>query len=134
MDSLQVRTGVVSLKILDDAGEERGIFKFNPTDIESAKKVVELQGELEERQKDFETRATTCETTEQKINLLEESVSYFEELVDKCFGEGSSKLLFGDAKTLSMFDDFFNGIIPYYKKASEQRMEKYKLNKEISGS
>lgn len=126
MDSLQVRTGQVSLRILDDSGEERGIFKFNPTDIESAKRVFSVQSELETTAAEFDKKAEACATPEEKINLLDEVVNYYETMIDNIFGEGSSQLLFGSAKTLSMFEDFFQGIIPYYQKASDARMSKYK--------
>lgn len=127
MESLQVRTGQISLNILDDAGESRGVFKFNPEDIQSAKRVFELQSEFNVKQEEFQKRAEQCETPEQKLELLDEVVSYFRNLVDDCFGAGSSDLLFGNAKTLTMFEDFFNGITPYYQKASEARMAKYKV-------
>lgn len=125
MQSLQIRTGQISLQILDDQGEERGIFKFNPTDIESAKKVFSLQTNLSERQKEFNERSEKCTTPEERLELLSEVVTYFEDLIDDCFGKGSSQLLFGEAKTLSMFDDFITGITPYYEEASKNRMEKY---------
>lgn len=126
MDSLQVRTGQISLRILDDAGEERGIFKFNPQDIQSAKRVVELQRELEEKQIEFDNRSKQCTTDIEKLELLDETVLYFRNLVDECFGAGSSDIVFGNCNTLSMFYDFFNGITPYYEKASKQRMDKYR--------
>ena len=133
MQSLQVRTGQISLEILDDAGESRGIFKFNPTDLESAKKVFFFQKEFDEKQKDFEEREKACETPEEKINLLAEICDYFNNLIDECFGSGSSQVLFGGAKTLSMYDDFIQGILPYYDKASNDRVaskaQKYKSKK-----
>ena len=129
MQSLQVRTGEIKLQILDDAGEERGIFKFNPTDIESAKKVYAFQTELGAKQAEFEEKAKTCETAEEKLNLLDEVCTYFNNLIDECFGAGSSQLLFGGAKTLSMYDDFIKGITPYYQKASEERVAKYSPKK-----
>lgn len=125
MDSLQVRTGQISLRILDDNGDERGVFKFNPKDVEVAKKVFDLQEELQRKQVELDTRAEQCETDEDKISLLSEAVQYFRGIVDNCFGAGSSDILFGDANTLSMFADFFEGIIPYYAKASEDRIKKY---------
>lgn len=125
MESLKIRTGLSSLKIVDDAGEERGIFTFNPEDIESAKRVIGLQAELERKQAEFDSKAESCETDEEKIDLLCEAVECLEDLIDKCFGAGTSALLFGDAKTLTMFSDFFEGITPYYEKASKERMSKY---------
>ena len=124
MDSLQIRTGEISLKILDDAGNERGIFKFNPDDIQSAKRVMSLQEELALKQTDFEIRSQACETPEEKVDMLEEVVTYFRGVIDQCFGEGSSQVLFGDAKSISMFDDFLTGIMPYYEAASKKRMAK----------
>jgi hypothetical protein len=128
MESLQIRTGQVRLRILNDAGEERGIFSFNPEDIESARMVLSLQSELLEKEKEFNVRQKECTTQEEQIELLCETVEYFENLVDKCFGAGSSELLFGGAKSLSMFFDFFDGIIPYYETASKKRIAKYKKN------
>lgn len=126
MESLQVRTGQVSLMILDDLGNERGIFTFNPTDVESARQVMNMQSDLNAKQEEFEMRAEQCTTETEKADLLVESVTYFRDLIDTVFGAGSSQLLFGDAKTFSMFEDFFNGIMPYYQKASKERMAKYK--------
>ena len=125
MESLQVRTGTISLMILDDNGEERGVFKFNPQDVESAKQVYALQEELEVKSKEFEKQEKLCKTDQDKIELLSEVVQYFKSCIDRCFGEGTSQLVFGDANTLSMFYDFLEGITPYYQKASKQRMAKY---------
>lgn len=125
MESLQVRTGEVSLQILDDQGDVRGIFKFNPEDVQSAKNVVALMEDFKVKQVEFGERTKTCTTPEEQVDLLVEIVNYFENMVDQCFGPGSSQLIFGNSKTLSMFEDFFNGITPYYQKASEKRVAKY---------
>lgn len=129
MDSLQVRTGQISLRILDDNGDERGIFKFNPEDIESAKRVVSLQQELLEKNKELEARAESCTSQEEQVELLSEACAYFRNLVDQCFGAGSSQIVFGNNNSLSMFFDFFDGIIPYYEKASKNRTSKYQKPK-----
>ena len=126
MDSLQIRTGLVSLRILDDEGNERGIFRFNPEDINGAKRVVALRDELEARQEEFIKRDEECKTTEERVELLNEVVDSLEQAIDECFGEGTSKLVFGEAKSLSMFSDFLTGITPYYTKASEKRLSKYR--------
>jgi len=125
MESLQIRTGELSVRILDDAGNERGIFKFNPTDVNLAKSVIELQAELEIQQKQFEDRVKECETDQEKITLMSEVVTYYRGLIDKVFGEGSSQILFGDAVSLTMFSDFFDGITPYFEKARKDVKAKY---------
>lgn len=126
MESLQVRTGQISLQILDDYGEVRGVFKFNPQDIESAKRVFALQAELPAKQAEFEARIETVTDDNDKMEVLSDIVDYFNNAIDDCFGKGSSAVLFGGAKTLSMYEDFFEGILPYYQKASEKRVGKYK--------
>lgn len=125
MESLKIRTGQVNLQILDDYGNERGIFSFNPEDVANAKRFMEIQKELVDKQAEFEQRESKCKDDESKVNLLNEIVDYFEQAIDSCWGEGSSKLLFGEAKTLSMFSDFFEGIAPYYEEASKKRKAKY---------
>lgn len=126
MDSLQVRTGQVSLRILDDDGEERGIFRFNPEDIESAKRVLALQDELHAKLEEFGKRNEECESAEDRVELLSETVNYLRNIIDDCFGVGTSDLVFGTARSLSMFSDFITGITPYYSKASKERTEKYR--------
>jgi len=126
MDSLQVRTGQVSLHILDDDGEERGIFRFNPEDIECAKRLVELQSIISQKNEEFIQRNKECTTAEERLALLSDTVSYYRSIIDDCFGIGTSDIVFGNANTLSMFTDFIDGITPYYAKASKERTAKYK--------
>ena len=127
MDQLQfqVRTGLKSVKILDDFGEVRGIFKFNPEDIKSARKANDLVSEFKEKSKVFQERSAEIEGAAGQIALLDEIVDYFKSGIDSVWGDGSSKILFGDANTLDMFDDFFDGITPFYEMAAKQRTSKY---------
>ena len=125
METLQVRTGEVRLQILDDQGNKRGIFHFNPNDIESARKIVHLQSELDEKEKEYDARAEKAETDEDKVDLLAETVEYFKGLVDEIFYQGASQDVFGDAMTLNRFDDFFSGIMPYYQKSSQARIAEF---------
>ena len=126
MASLQIRTGAIRLEIFDDFNESRGFFVFNPEDVQQAQKAVELAEQLDVINNDFQKRAKECVTPQEQISLLCEIVDAFEKLIDDCFGEGTSQLVFGDAKSLGMFYDFFEGVMPYYEKASENRMAKYK--------
>lgn len=125
MESLKIRTGRVKLQVLDDTGEVRGIFSFNPTDVESAKQIIAIQSEFTDKSKEFEARSKVCTEPKEQIKLLDEIVTYFKDMIDKCFGDGSSDILFGSDKSLEMFFDFFEGITPYYEKASKDRMSKY---------
>lgn len=134
MESLQVRTGQMGLKILDDFGNERGIFKFNPEDINSAKAVLSIQKQMPQFEAEYDKKVKAAKTDEDKIKCLDETVIEVESLIDQIFGAGSSDVLFGGAKTLSMFFDFFDGIQPYYDKAAKNRVAKYSkyMNKKSS--
>ena len=126
MESLQINTGLISLSISDGNGEQRGIFSFNPKDIKVARKVTDLIEDYKLKQMEFSEKEKECETTEDRIKLLDEIVDYFKESIDAVWGENSSKVLFGNASTLQMFDDFFKGIAPYYQRESQKRTAKYK--------
>lgn len=126
METLQVRTGEVRLQILDDQGNKRGIFHFNPEDVQLAKRVVSIQAELESREAEYEKRVDECKTDKEKADLLVETCEFFKALIDDVFYKGASQDVFGDNNTLNMFDDFFNGIAPYFTRASEQRISEYK--------
>jgi hypothetical protein len=124
MESLQIKTGQISLQILDDNGEVRGVFKFNPADVKVATKVIDLVAEFRTKQLEFDEKAKQCTESEDKLRLLDEVVDYFKQSIDGIWGTNSSQVLFGNASTLEMFDDFFSGITPYYQKESKKRMAK----------
>lgn len=129
MESLQIKTGSISLMILDDLGNERGIFTFNPEDVESARQVLLLQDEINERMDNFGQQVQEATENADKVAIMSETINYLRGCVDQCFGEGTSDLVFGKSHTLSMFIDFLNGITPYYAKAAEKRKAKYKKQK-----
>lgn len=126
MASLKIGTGMIELDIEDDFGNIRGKFRFNPNDIKSARKVMDLIEEFKVKQNEFSEKEKTCTDAESRIRLLDEIVDYMKKSIDDVWGEDSSKTLFGNASTLDMFDDFFNGITPFYLKESKKRTGKYK--------
>lgn len=126
MESLKIRTGEIHLQIVDDNDNPRGIFHFNPEDIGAAERFFEAQKTVADKQKEYSDKADLCETDEEKLALLHEIVDYLKNMIDTCFYEGASETLFGDNCSISMFDDFFTGITPYYESASQKRMAKYK--------
>lgn len=125
MASLKINTGVIALEIENELGEVQGVFRFNPNDITQAKNFLKLTEEFDDKQKEFSEREEQCTTMDEKMELLEEVVTYFTDALDMIYGKGSSQVLFGGAKTLTMFEDFFEGIIPYYASASTDRTSKY---------
>lgn len=129
MEKLQIHTGQIRLEILDDSGESRGIFRFNPDDTAVARRIFSLQKTVDEKLTEYESKAKDAKDDETNVELLDETIAYFRGVIDEIYGSGTSDLLFGAAHSLSMFEDFFSGIMPYYTKASEERLKKYSKNK-----
>lgn len=127
MDTLKINVGSISLKVVDDNNNERGVFTFNPNDIVTANKFFSLMQEIDTKQEEFTQKELQIkdEDTKGKLDLVCEVIDYFEDKIDEIFGDGTSNLLFGNNKTIDMFNDFFDGIAPYYEKVSKQRMDKY---------
>ena len=129
MDTLKIHSGVVRLNIEDEYGHSRGIFAFNPEDIESLKNIYKLQDEINQKQVELQEVANNCKTLDEKVEFITKTVQYYKGVIDRCFGEGTSQIVFGDCNTLEMFSDFLEGIMPYYEKANERRLAKYKKAK-----
>ena len=127
MDTLKINLGNVSLKIVDENNNEKGIFTFNPNDINTANKFFDLLSELDIKKEEFTKRESELaeDDIKGKLALTLEVIDYFENKIDNIFGSGSSELIFGQTKSIDMFKDFFEGLMPYYQKASQNRIDKY---------
>lgn len=126
MASLTINTGVVVLDIFHaDSDECRGQFKFNPDDIQLARRLIDLKDKFSTASKDFKSKSEKCVTEKDEADLILEISNFFIGQIDELFGEGSCELLFGETRTLGMFKDFFDGITPYFNKASKKRVSKY---------
>lgn len=127
MDSLKISTGVIPLNIVDDNGDSRGIFKFNPSDLGTAEKFMNMQNDFELKQIEFTHKVESLEQSQpnEQISFMNEVCDYFKNSIDEIFGDGSSNILFGDAKTFGMFTDFFEGISPFYQIEANKKMQKH---------
>ena len=132
MDSFKISTGKIGVPIERD-GENVGTFYFNPSDILVARKIMDLKKDFEVKEKEFQKESKKADTVEKQIALLEEIVNYFRNKIDEVYGQGTSDLLFGEARVLEMFSGFFDGINAHYQKASQERIEKAKSKIKKSG-
>jgi hypothetical protein len=89
-------------------------------------KQAEYDTRIEELEKDehYDTHGIPTNMKE-RLALMLEICLFMREQVDMVFGEGTSQKIFGDANTLVMFTQFFDGIAPYIKKNREDKMAKY---------
>lgn len=134
MQSLHIDTGEIRLCVNDDPNR---VISFNPTDISFAERFYGLLSEFEVKEKEYRQKAEALqENTEMgafdipknfgsALALLRETSAFLREKVDEVFGAGTSQAAFGDANTLDMFEQFFEGITPFVQKAREKQVGKY---------
>lgn len=134
MQSLHINTGEIRLCVNDDPGR---VIAFNPTDISFAERFYGLLSEFEEKEKEYRQKVDALQKNTETDNLgipknfgpalvlLRETCGFLREKIDDVFGAGTSQAAFGDANTLDMFEQFFEGITPFVQKAREKQVSKY---------
>lgn len=126
MEQLQIFTGMISLEILDDEGKQRGIFRFNPTDMTLCKNIFDLQSSFKKKENEVKAQLANCEDNKDKLEIVCEICDYYNEQIDNIFGEGSCDILFGKSKSLFQYIQFFEGVTPYIAGARKKQMDKYR--------
>jgi hypothetical protein len=61
----------------------------------------------------------------EKLALMLDICYFMRGQMDSVFGVGTSQKVFGDANTLDMFTQFFDGITPFIQKNRAEKMAKY---------
>lgn len=136
MAGIKINTGIIRLEVDCDGVKDE--ISFNPNDVIFMENIYRLMSELEKKKKAYEE-------TEQKLNantgidengipvnmkerlsLISDICFYIKGQIDEVFGAGTSKKLFGNANTLDMFEQFFDGITPYIQSARESKLSQYK--------
>jgi hypothetical protein len=125
VDSISISSGAKRIAINRD-GERVGEIVFSPKDVVLAEKFYKLVGEFEVKAEEFSRRVEAIEgDIGAGIALLNETCLYFRDRIDYLLGAGVSLMVFGDANTLDMFSQFFEGITPYFHRARVDKMKQY---------
>lgn len=137
MNNISINTGEIRLTINDD---EKRVIAFNPNDLEFVNNLYELLSDLEKKEKEYKNREAELDKNtgvnsygipinlKEKLELLKETCGYMREKIDTVFGVGTSQTVFGNANTLNMFEQFFEGITPYIEKVRSTKINKYTKN------
>jgi len=135
-DILHINTGMKRILILRDNEPEQFI-QFNPSDVDFAEKFYQLIGEFEAKQTEYKKRFDEIEKDTEidkhdipvnlpnKFTLLRGVCEFIKDRIDNLFGVGTSKIVFGDALTLNMFSQFFEGVAPFIQTARAEKVAKY---------
>jgi hypothetical protein len=111
--------------------------EFNPLDVGFAERYYSLVKNFKTKADEYSTRASALQAemgvddqgipnnTADMIALVRESCEYINSEIDRIFGAGTSKKVFGDVLELEMFEQFFRGITPFINAARSERLAKY---------
>jgi len=147
MPNININTGAVSLTVNDDPAR---VIRFNPTDVNFAERVYQLIEDVQVKEKEMTVRSKDIDKRDtltadglsalinERIALAKESCVYLRAEIDRVFGQGTAQAAFEDANDLgdvdeetgqiirqSMFMQFFDGILPYFKKSREAKINQY---------
>lgn len=134
MDSLHIDTGIKRIAINDDLNR---IIEFNPSDALFAEKFYNLYRVFEEKQYEYLERFKELDANQEKdkmgipvnapaqLSLLRESCEFIRGQIDYVFGEGTSQIAFGEANSIDMFGQFFEGISPFIHTVRASKISKH---------
>jgi len=134
LDSIHIDVGLKRIAINDDPNR---IIEFNPQDVVFAEKFYDLIATFEEKLDELQARSKELEAVKEvdvngtpinmteRFALVRDTCEFVKKSIDQLFGENTSETAFGDAASLDMFVQFFNGITPYIKAARQKKMAQY---------
>lgn len=135
VDSIKIDSGVKRIAINEDP--ER-VLEINPGDVAFAERFYDLIQDFEAKQADYEKRAEQIdavqevnengvpENIQERLGFLREICTYMREKIDYLFGDGTSQKIFGDALSLEMIGQFFQGLTPFVEQARAEKLAMYR--------
>ena len=133
-DTIVIDTGEKRIAV---NGDPEKVIVFNPTDVVFVERFYQLMGQAEQKAEEYKVRARVLEAVKdrdanglplnikERLDLLRDSCGYMRTQIDDVFGAGTSQKAFGDAMTLNMFEQFFDGIKPFFQKARVSKIAEY---------
>lgn len=140
MDSIRIETGVKNIQVND--GPE--FITFDPTDVSFAEKFYALVQEFGTKQVEYKKRAELIDANKELdlngipvnfpegLAMMREVCEFMRDKIDDLFGKDTSRKCFGDALSLSVFEQFFVGITPYIQSARAEKTKRY--TKEVNSA
>lgn len=130
MENINISSGAVELTIDNDPAR---VIRFYPTDVAFAEGFFSLASEFQRKQKEIQQKIndirasdkTEFEKSLEAVQLEREAFNVMRQGIDNTFGAGTSDTVFGQRNTIDMVARFFNGVIPYVRKARQAEIERY---------
>lgn len=118
-------------------GAEVGAIRLDPSDVGFMEKVYDTLDDFKRVETEYAQRAEELEKDEQLddygipqnarqvLALWRELIEYMYGRIDTLFGDGVSKMAFGETRSIYAVYDFFDQLTPYLEQAQAERIKKY---------
>jgi len=136
MQPIEIKTSLVHIPLNKD-GVNVGEVSFNPKDNLFFEKFYAMLGEFETKKIEYEERAKALDLDVNKdengiptniktgIAFRREVCEYFMSKIDELFGDGVSKMAFGNTLEPEVIAQFFDGITPVFSEVRQEKVKKY---------
>ena len=124
METLKIQSGRVELAV---NGDPERVVAFDPEDVAFAAGFYRLAGSFAQKEEEYRRRAAALSEGDRggAVALMEEMCGWLREQIDLLFGEGTCRTAFGAGSSLGLYQQFFEGVVPYIKGARAQKLERY---------
>ncbi len=124
VETLKIESGRVELAV---NGDPERIIAFDPEDVAFAAGFYGLAGRFAQKEEEYRARAAALQEGDAQgtIVLMEEMCGWLRKEIDGLFGEGTCETAFGSGNSLRMYQQFFEGVVPYVRKAREKKLAAY---------
>ena len=116
-------------------GDENNLLSFDPGDLNFRKGFYEIQKsiKIKEKEIDIKLKKINPDDIKSQFDLEEELFNYMSNMIDKIFGQNSTKKICGNRRNPIIIANFLIAIAPYVKKFNEDAKNKYVNNLKNAG-
>lgn len=134
----------MSDKLIINSGEKRiqindtdNYLVFNPSDVVFVERFYKMITDFEAKLAEYQAKGAELDKADEvnelgipvnmqeRIDYIHEVCGFMYEQINFLFGEGTSKMLFGDSESLDMLEQFFSGLAPIVKSYRQKNVKKY---------
>ncbi len=138
--NINIHSDEIILTINDDPNR---VVKFNPKDTVFAEKFYVLLGKLKEKLEEFKKRSEQLDLVtakddlgapinfQERLQVINDACAYMKSEIDVLFGTGTSMTVFGSSTQIEMFEQFLNGLLPFFEEVRAAKVATY-TNKKAS--
>jgi len=145
MSAIKLKSKVKTIDLTNENDENIGKITFNPEDIGAYNELLSIGDIITKISENYDSVKEISNIPEGKLESLEkykdaqnnfdqigkftsfvvEQVEKISEKINRIFGNGTSELIFQGGHDLELLSNFIEAVIPYFKSAKKERVNKY---------